>query len=83
MGLRAWRNHSAAGDGAMKSASYKECHCGGDCFALNFNPHEPCWGDVEAADEVEVDDSSVWIHECQGHALCYGNDGGKYTPEPK
>jgi len=61
--------------------SYKPCHCGDDCFALPTEAlNEPCWGQVEAVDEVHAGDDWVWVHACQGHSDCY--EGGKYKPEP-
>lgn len=63
--------------------SYNACHCGGDCFALSKDPiNEPCWGQVEVSDEVQMGDDWVWIHECKGHLFCY-SEGAKYKPEPK
>lgn len=68
------------------SASYDpDSCCGEHCFAYGREPEEPCWGSVEAVDEVERDGEGwVWIHECRGHEDCQeeGWFEGEYKPEP-
>jgi len=63
---------------ALASYNPKAC-CGDNCFALGYNPVEPCWGDVSVTEEEVSTNEAWWIHECKGHANCY--NGGKYKPE--
>lgn len=39
------------------------CNCGADCDKAN----DTCYGEVEAVDEIEVDDSWDWLHMCERH----------------
>ena len=42
--------------------------CGAQCCRLNAAPNEPCWGNVEVADEQECGDGEwYWVHACEGH----------------
>jgi hypothetical protein len=62
----------------MQSESYnpKAC-CGDDCF--RFDDKEPCWGDVEVIDEIQIaEDDWGWIHACQGHKTLW-HDYHEYT----
>jgi len=53
----------------------KNCYCGAPC---DFEKEdEPCWGDINAVDEVYDDDGYYeWIHACEGHRQC--SMGGPY-----
>jgi hypothetical protein len=37
-----------------------------DCFRLDYNPQEPCWGEVTVIDYIGEDD--IPIFACVGHA---------------
>lgn len=54
-----------------KSDSYKQATCcqDKDCFLLDTNDNEPCWGQVEVVGEDCLPGYSDcwWIHGCQGH----------------
>jgi len=63
---------------------YNTCRsCGCDCCLFEANANEPCWGKVEAVEEVEIGNGDFgWIHACDGHAQSW--DGfGPYKPEPE
>lgn len=70
-----------------KNKSYKKSLCcgGKDCDFLDYNPDEPCWGEVELTSCG--DDEDGWPipgHLCQGHREVYEyhNDRAKsYYPE--
>ena len=52
--------------------------CGEDCEFYGKNPKEPCWGQVNVVDEIEIGDGDYkWIHECEGHDDCW-EYGGSY-----
>jgi len=61
------------------SKSYKKCSCQDDCYALGMHEDEPCWGNVNAIDEVQEWIDWDWVHACQGHKAKY--DGGDYKKE--
>lgn len=45
------------------------CCLGTDCTWLNRYPDQPCWGQVEVANEVATPDGGyIWQHCCRGHA---------------
>ena len=65
----------------MKSPSYRQAVCcpGTDCTFLDHNPDEPCWGQVDIAEETYDEDmGSIWVHACQGHMEYWY---GEYIPE--
>ncbi len=54
------------------------CQCGAGCDFRNDN--RPCWGSVDAVDEVKCgDDDYAWVHVCEGHNPLYF--GGEYKKE--
>lgn len=58
------------------------CCANADCFRHGLDPSEVCWGDVEVAAELVINDEDgdyVWIHECEGHRDCF-EEGGKFKP---
>jgi len=58
--------------------SYKRCCVGGECD-FKSTPEQPCWGEVNAVDEIEGGDGEYWwVHACQGHSM----GDGTYEPEP-
>ena len=60
---------------------YESCGCGDDCGMLNMNKDEPCYGQVDVVDEVEIGkDDWMWVHMCEGHAACKCHYG-KYKPK--
>lgn len=69
------------------SPSYRPCSCGANC--PHGSPDEPCWGPVNAVDEVSFVDEEgnpdwYWIHVCEGHSdKIDGYDGSPYIPEPR
>lgn len=68
-----------------KSESYKRCHCQSDCYMLdiNENANEPCWGEVNAIDEIDWGDGEYsWVHCCEGHWNMYQSNE-PYIPEIK
>jgi hypothetical protein len=53
----------------MKNESYSTIDTDGiDCFALNRNSNEPCWGHVLIVDEV---DGGQPVFACCGHGVAY------------
>lgn len=57
--------------------------CGLDCFAFGVREDEPCWGSVEAIEEVTTEDGShAWVHACQGHLNTWDSDE-KYKLVPE
>lgn len=69
-----------------KSKSYEQCHCHGDCYMLKENKDnkdstKPCWGEVEAIEELDRGNTDIWIHSCQGHFDCYESVFGEYKEE--
>ena len=61
-----------------KKESYKstECCVDGDCYMLDSEENEPCWGQVTVvAKEYTDDDDYWWIHACEGHASCSWRQG--------
>lgn len=62
----------------LKSASYKECSCGCDCYALGISD-KLCWGDVQAIDEFSSEDEFGYVHACMGHTSEY--EGNSYLEE--
>lgn len=61
-----------------KSASYESCGCGSDCMYLDLEQNTeatPCWGKVEAADEIDWGDGDYcWVHACEGHYAVYNSE---------
>lgn len=55
-----------------KKESYRsaECCADGDCYILDSQKNEPCWGQVTVVAEEYTDDDYWWIHVCEGHANC-------------
>lgn len=48
------------------------CKCGRNCDIEDWgasNTAEPCWGQVDAVDDVGPDEDgcSIYTHRCQGH----------------
>jgi hypothetical protein len=60
-----------------KSASYKPCGCGSDCYLLDADDNEPCWGKVDPSGISGDDD---FCHACQGHYAKACGDS-EYQPE--
>lgn len=54
--------------------SYEQCSCGSDCMSIDKS-EEPCWGEVNAIDEINLGDDWGWVHGCKGHT-----DYSSYTP---
>ena len=56
------------------------CNCGATCDYAWDTDH-PCWGEVCAEDEIDVDIGEyTWLHACEGH---YGMSNGEaYKPKP-
>lgn len=53
--------------------------CDAECYALDRStPEQPCWGSIDAMDEVEMGDDYIWVHACDGHAPEWM--GGEYLP---
>lgn len=69
----------------VQSPSYKPCHCGAACdFSDESTDAEPCWGDVDAVDEVQcAEDEYYFVHACEGHFNFSEYPRGPYIPEPK
>lgn len=51
-----------------KLDNYEQCSCGSDCGFMNMFENEPCWGYVQAVDEITYADDYGWVHMCEGHA---------------
>lgn len=65
----------------LPSYGKKKC-CSADCHN-GYSPERPCWGDVEARDEVSYGDGEWgWVHACEGHSLTCTGDGG-YVPSDR
>ena len=57
-----------------KLSDYTSCVCGAECCYLGSNENEPCYGEVNAIEEVEFEDDYSWVHVCIGHQTTF--DGG-------
>lgn len=64
-----------------KREFYKSVRCctDTDCYRLDSEDAEPCWGQVRVIAEDYDEDDYWWIHACEGHEDCPYLD--KYKPE--
>ncbi len=52
------------------------CTCGASCDWEDTG--KPCYGKIEAIEELRSDDDFYWMHACEGHQNMYENKG--YIP---
>ena len=55
------------------------CYCGATCN-LDFIIDEPCYGKVDAVDEISDGEDYYWVHSCEGHVDCL-TESGPYKRE--
>ncbi len=68
-----------------KSPSYQPCDCKAECSFLDEStPERPCWGPVNAVDEISGPDGEYWwVHACEGHFNFSDYPRGPYKQERK